>query len=97
MNKGLNYEQVHLLRHPCLHGQFFVRRHRTWGAAVCWHEWNVRCASWGTNWGIACATRRDAKVLRNFLNSRVARFPGDHGIPFDDVIAFVRYTLGPSK
>ena len=76
-------------RRPSLRKRFFVRRHRGWGAAVCWYSWNPLLHRWGINWGIACKTMREAKQLRKFLNGRVALFPGDCGVPFDDAVRFV--------
>lgn len=86
--KGSKYRNQ--LRHPCLAGKFFARRHSTWGAAVCWHEWNDARRYWMICWGIGCKTLHDAKQLRKFLNDRVAVFPGDYGILFEDVCKFVR-------
>jgi hypothetical protein len=71
---------------PQLRQHFFCRRHHGWGAAVCWYEWCHFPGDWGINWGIACKTMQEARTLRRFLNSRVAR-PGRHGgVPFADVV-----------
>jgi len=77
------------LRRPYLRKRFFVRRHPRWGAAVCWYEVGPISKQWGVSWGLPCNTVYDAKVLRRFLNARVARFPTDNGVPFSDVVWFI--------
>ena len=77
---------------PYLRGRFFVRRHRLWGAAVCWYQWLPSPRTWATNWGIACKTIREAKRLRRFLNARVARYPRGPGVPFVEAVRFVLST-----
>ena len=72
----------------CLRNRFFVKRHRGWGAAVCWYEWNEFFKSWGMNWGIACKTIREAKVIRKFLNARTRVFSSDYGVSFDEARRF---------
>lgn len=79
-------------KRPYLRRYFFVRRHRGWGAAVCWYQWHPAFEKWGINWGVACKTMREAKVIRKFLNGRVRRF-NSYGLPFEDV---VRVVLGDS-
>lgn len=75
------------MKRPYLRKRFFVRRHRGWGAAVCWY-----CkvnGKWGINWGIGCKTMREAKVIRKFLNERVKIFPNKYGTAFADTVRFV--------
>lgn len=74
---------------PNLRQRFYVRKHPGWGAAVCWFEWLGYPGCWGINWGVACKTIREAKVLRRFLNERVARFDKHGGVPFEDVVYVV--------
>ncbi len=77
-------------KRPYLRKRFFVRRHRHWGAAVCWYQWIPWKQAWGINWGIGCKSMREAKTIRKFLNSKVARFPGDFGTPFEGVVRVVQ-------
>lgn len=91
-------ERVAELRRPYLRKRFFVRRHRGWGAAVCWHQWSPVHKHWGTNWGIGCKTMREAKVIRKFLNSKVQRWHHGDGVPFATAVMFVtgRSEHGPN-
>ena len=85
----LNMTPTHQPSRPYLRKRFFVRRHRHWGAAICWYQWLPLEGVWGINWGIARKTMYDAKMLRKFLNSRVAHFPGEFGVSFADAVRFV--------
>lgn len=71
---------------PYLRHHFWCRTHSGWGAAVVWYEWLPFPGEWAINWGIACKTMREAKVLRRFLNARVQRIGQHGGVPFTDVV-----------
>ncbi len=79
--------------HPCVRRKFFIRRHRMWGPTICWHQWSPIPRHWCIAWGPASKTIPEAKRLRRFLNSRVAAWPGDFGLPFKEVVRFVRADL----
>lgn len=72
-------------RRPYLRRYFWVRKHFGWGAAICWYEWMPLYGEWAINWGVACKTIRQAKTLRKFLNSKVARMSIHGGVPFETV------------
>ena len=79
----------HPLRRPYLREYFFARRHRSWGAAVCWYEIGPVSRMWCVCWGLPCKSSADAKLLRRFLNARVARPNRRGGMPFEQVTRFV--------
>ena len=76
--------------HPCLRRKFFIRRHPKWGPTICWHQWSPVFRHWCIAWGPASKTIPEAKRLRRFLNNHVARWPSDYGVPFEQVVEFVR-------
>lgn len=74
---------------PCLRRYFFVRRHRLWGWAICWHQWHPYSKTWGMSWGMGFKDIREAKAIRKFLNARVQRGI-NYGVSFEDVVLFVQ-------
>lgn len=83
------------LRRPYLRQHFFVRKHSTWGAAVVWYEWMPLSGHWGINWGIAVGSVAEARAVRRFLNSRVAR-PNRHGgVLFAEVVRIAQFGRPP--
>jgi len=77
------------LRRQYLRGYFFTKRHSLWGAAVCWYEIGPVSRMWCVCWGLPCESLAEAKVLRRFLNSRVARPNRRGGVPFEQVTRLV--------
>lgn len=72
---------------PFLRKRFFVRRgYRGWD--VCWLQYSP-VYGWGLCAGLRRPSLRDAKAIRRFLNSRVARGM-NYGLPFAEVVRFVR-------